>query len=337
MPENHLPPDLVLPIDQVKIPERHRVIMGDIDRLMQSIHDVGIIDPIVITPEYELRHGGRRMEAARRLKIKEVPVRFYRADVDPLIIERESQCREDYRPSEKVALANAILSKLGDGRSDKGTEGRVEGQRHDVACKEAGFESPATFRRARKVTNQGSEALIKAMDDGAVPISQASRIADLTKPRQDEVIRLLKEGIGVDKAIEEATGHGPRAPAPADAGDAYEDNGDQDQDADQSVRDQMGNTIPYRMLDCFRSPILEDAARLLKATLVRLQSVHKWNPYLPISHIQQYLDTVANLLMAARPFSICPACGGILEKLDACLVCRHSGFLDENTQAEQSV
>ncbi|HSE46723.1 MAG TPA: ParB N-terminal domain-containing protein, partial [Gemmatimonadales bacterium] len=213
-----LPADRVVDINLIRVPERYRHIMGDLESLADSINTYGMIDPIIVTADYELRHGGRRLEAAKMLRLREVPIRFYRADVDALIVERESQIREDYRPSEKVALANAILAKLGDGRTDRGNPDRLEGSRHEVAAKGSGFESEASFRRARKVVSRGTKKLIEAMDDGKIAIAGAFKIANLPHEQQEKAIDLMvNKGVGVDRAIEAATGH----PAePVDAGDA---------------------------------------------------------------------------------------------------------------------
>ncbi len=335
MPETPLvlPPDQMVQTSLIRVPERYRRIMGDLEALADSINTYGMIDPIIVTQDYELRHGGRRLEAARLLRLREVPVRFYREDVDPLIVERESQIREDYRPSEKVALANAILAKLGDGRSDRNEADRVAGSRHAVATREAGFDSQATFRRARKVVARGTQRLVQAMDAGDIAIAGASKIADLPPAQQEKAIDLMAEGCGVDRALEGATGHRP----PPDAGDAFEGPEPEAPPGDGELRDLTGKVVPYRLRDAFRSPILADAARLLGAMMLKLQSVHLWNPYLPLGSIKQCLETAQGLIAAARPHAVCPACKGILEAMAHCKVCRAAGFLDENSHAEQVI
>ena len=47
--------------------ERHRKEMGDLDRLARSIADVGLLQPIVITPDGRLIAGERRLRACRLL------------------------------------------------------------------------------------------------------------------------------------------------------------------------------------------------------------------------------------------------------------------------------
>jgi len=54
-------------IDQIKIEPRQRRSLGDIDDLADSIHRLGLIHPIVVTRDFILVSGERRLTACRRL------------------------------------------------------------------------------------------------------------------------------------------------------------------------------------------------------------------------------------------------------------------------------
>jgi ParB family chromosome partitioning protein len=54
-------------IDSIVVGVRHRTDLGDIDALAQSIKEVGLLQPVTITPAGVLVCGLRRLEAARRL------------------------------------------------------------------------------------------------------------------------------------------------------------------------------------------------------------------------------------------------------------------------------
>jgi ParB family chromosome partitioning protein len=54
-------------IDGIVIGVRHRKDLGDINGLMRSIDEVGLLQPITITPDGVLVCGRRRLEAVRRL------------------------------------------------------------------------------------------------------------------------------------------------------------------------------------------------------------------------------------------------------------------------------
>ena len=54
-------------IDAIVVGVRHRKDLGDIEGLMRSIEEVGLLQPITITPDGVLVCGRRRLEAVRRL------------------------------------------------------------------------------------------------------------------------------------------------------------------------------------------------------------------------------------------------------------------------------
>jgi len=63
-------------INSIKIGKRFRRDLGDIDALARSINEVGLLHPIVITPDGELLAGQRRLEACKQLKWDKIPVRI---------------------------------------------------------------------------------------------------------------------------------------------------------------------------------------------------------------------------------------------------------------------
>jgi ParB family chromosome partitioning protein len=63
-----------MPIGDIKIGERIRKDMGDIAGLAESIEDIGLLYPIIVTPEGELLCGERRLRACKLLGWTEIPV-----------------------------------------------------------------------------------------------------------------------------------------------------------------------------------------------------------------------------------------------------------------------
>jgi ParB family chromosome partitioning protein len=61
-------------IDSITVGIRHRKDLGDVDRLARSIDEVGLLQPITITPDGVLVCGRRRLEALRRLGASTVKV-----------------------------------------------------------------------------------------------------------------------------------------------------------------------------------------------------------------------------------------------------------------------
>lgn len=97
-----------LPIAEIKIGNRFRKDLGDIDPLATSMQELGLLHPVVITGDGELIAGARRLEAAKMLGWEDVPVRVAESIVGVtqlLIAERdENTCRQDMKRSEQVAL-----------------------------------------------------------------------------------------------------------------------------------------------------------------------------------------------------------------------------------------
>src|SRR5580704_15223137 len=95
-------------IEQIQIGYRYRKDLGDLRALSESIAEVGLLHPVVVTPEGRLIAGQRRLEACRSLGWADVPVTI----VDLLQAARgeahENFIRKDLLPSEIVALKRAI-------------------------------------------------------------------------------------------------------------------------------------------------------------------------------------------------------------------------------------
>src|SRR5581483_5313769 len=95
-------------IDQIQVGYRYRKDLGDLRGLVESIAEVGLLHPVVVTPEGRLIAGQRRLEACRQLGWTEVPVTV----VDLLQAAsgeaHENFIRKDLLPSEIVALKRAI-------------------------------------------------------------------------------------------------------------------------------------------------------------------------------------------------------------------------------------
>src|SRR6202790_360276 len=95
-------------IDQIQVGYRYRKELGTLRPLADSIAEVGLLHPVVVTPEGRLIAGQRRLEACRLLAWTEVPVTI----VDLFQAARgeahENFVRKDLLPSEIVALKRAI-------------------------------------------------------------------------------------------------------------------------------------------------------------------------------------------------------------------------------------
>jgi len=61
-------------ISKITIGPRCRKDLGDIQALAKSISEIGLLHPIVVTPQFELIAGRRRLEAMKLLGREKIPV-----------------------------------------------------------------------------------------------------------------------------------------------------------------------------------------------------------------------------------------------------------------------
>jgi N6-adenosine-specific RNA methylase IME4 len=96
------------PINEIRIGERHRRDLGDIEGLAASIDDIGLLQPIAVLADGRLVGGARRLAAAMALGWTEIPVHV--VDIDQVIRGEfaENVHRKDFTPSELVAIGQEV-------------------------------------------------------------------------------------------------------------------------------------------------------------------------------------------------------------------------------------
>lgn len=86
---------LKLPLKDIKVEDRQRQDLGDIQSLANSIQEFGLIQPIVINQDNRLIAGGRRLAACTLLGLSEVPVVYLEtlSEAQLTILELEENIR----------------------------------------------------------------------------------------------------------------------------------------------------------------------------------------------------------------------------------------------------
>jgi len=95
-------------IADIRIGDRHRRDLGDIDALAASIAEVGLLHPVVIRPDGMLIAGERRIEAAKVLGWTEIPVTIVPLDDIVRGELAENAQRKDFLPSEIDSIRRAV-------------------------------------------------------------------------------------------------------------------------------------------------------------------------------------------------------------------------------------
>ena len=97
-----------LPLDQIRVGERHRKDMGDVAELAASMEELGLLQDIGVRPDGVLIWGERRLRAAMRLGWTTIPAKVM--DLDAIVRGEfaENTFRKPLTPSESVAIARAL-------------------------------------------------------------------------------------------------------------------------------------------------------------------------------------------------------------------------------------
>lgn len=197
-------------VDSIKVSDRVRRDMGDLAALATSIHEVGLLHPIVVTPRFQLLAGGRRLEAIKLLGWEVVGVRVIedsRGLAEQLAIEaEENTCRKDFTPSEAATMreqradaltalaeenARANLKKGQVPPSGKVAHSEKVGRVADAATTGTGF----SRRTLDKV-----DAVRRATDDADPVVAEAARTALVEIDRTGKVDGAFKKVADVEAA-----------------------------------------------------------------------------------------------------------------------------------------
>jgi len=187
-------------IDQIKIGNRHRKDMGDIDELAASINQLGLLHAIGITPQKTLVFGQRRLLACKSLGWEEIEAKII--DI-PAIIDgemAENDIRKSFTPTERYTIFVDMQKRIGDRqgqRTDKLPENLPEvpqgRETRAYAAEKAGFGNETTARQVRYVVENGTEKLKDALDKELVSIDGAAKLAAEEEAVQNAVVAIIAD------------------------------------------------------------------------------------------------------------------------------------------------
>lgn len=105
-------PQETRPITAIQVGTRYRLHLGDIAALAESMQALGVLHPIVVTPDNRLIAGARRLAAAKRLGWEEIAVHV--VDV-PSLLETEydeNVLRKDFTIIERAQIGLALEQEI---------------------------------------------------------------------------------------------------------------------------------------------------------------------------------------------------------------------------------
>lgn len=173
---------MLIDINQIKVSDRIRKDFGGIEELAKDIEQNGLINPIVVTPDYQLIAGERRMRAHQYLGRKEVVVRVMEiSDFEhQLRLEiSENEHRKEFTFSERVEWAKRLedVERIkAKERMSAGKENSPEqpsGQVRDIVADQAGFGSGRTYDKAKFIMENATPEIIQQLDAGIISTHKA--------------------------------------------------------------------------------------------------------------------------------------------------------------------
>lgn len=170
---------MLIEINKVKVNDRIRKDFGNIEELATDIKENGLINPPVVTPEYELIAGERRLRALKHLGYKQIEVRVMSVNDSEhqLKIEiSENENRKEFTFSERIDWARR-LERVEKIKSNERMLNPVQnsslGKTRDIVAEQSGFGSHDTYNKAKYISENADEELIKQLDDGKLSINKA--------------------------------------------------------------------------------------------------------------------------------------------------------------------
>jgi ParB family chromosome partitioning protein len=189
---------MLIEISKIKVSDRIRKDYGDIEDLAKDIGANGLINPIVLTPEFDLIAGERRLRAHRFLGYQDIEanvmtVRDYEHQLQIEISENEH--RKEFTYSERVDWGKRLeqVEKMKAKERMSGQENFPEqesGQVRDIVAEKAGFGSGKQFEKAKFILENATPEIVQQLDAGLITTHKAFTE---TKSRLEEEAREANE------------------------------------------------------------------------------------------------------------------------------------------------
>ncbi|MEJ8734268.1 ParB/RepB/Spo0J family partition protein [Mediterraneibacter sp. ICN-202921] len=187
-----------IPVEKLRPFEGHPFKVKDdeeMNTLIESVQTVGILSPLIVRPiesteEYEVISGHRRLHAAVKTGITEVPALIYALDRDSaaIAVVDSNLHREHILPSEKAFAYKLKMEAL----SHQGTS-RQLGEKWSVSqISESANESERQIHRYIRLTNLIPE-LLAFMDKGKMALSVGVELSYLDDQSQYDVLEQCEQ------------------------------------------------------------------------------------------------------------------------------------------------
>lgn len=207
---------MLIDIEEIKITDRIRKDFGDILELADDIQENGLINPPVVTPEYELIAGERRLRAMKQLGYKQVEVRVMSVkDAEhQLNLEiSENETRKDFSKKERIDYAKRLerIEKVkAEIRSGMRTDlcenfptGGV-GRTTDIVASKLGIGSGKQYEKEKYIVDNADTKTLEQWDNQEISTNKAYLKIKADKEKAEQKVKSLeKEKAGLEKQNKE--------------------------------------------------------------------------------------------------------------------------------------
>jgi N6-adenosine-specific RNA methylase IME4 len=194
----------------IVVGKRYRKKLGDLDSLAESMDRIGLLHPIGVDSDHRLIWGRRRLAAAQILGWEEIHAVVVDLDDGADAEIDENEIREDFRPFEKKAIAEALAARVEERRG--GDHSKVDDRplcpapadgelTDDWAARYVGLGGRKDLDRLDRIEESGSPDLVEAVDESMIAFTPAAEVAEYPLDRQGRVVELLHEGVNAPSAI----------------------------------------------------------------------------------------------------------------------------------------
>lgn len=195
--KNTMKKQVNIPVSKLRPFEGHPFKVKDdeeMNTLIESVQTQGILSPLIVRPientdEYEVISGHRRLHAAVKAGITEVPALIYALDRDSaaIAVVDSNLHREHILPSEKAFAYKLKMEAL----SHQGTS-RQLGEKWSVSqISESANESERQIHRYIRLTNLIPE-ILQYVDDGRIAFTPAVELSYLNEQEQYDLLEQIE-------------------------------------------------------------------------------------------------------------------------------------------------
>ena len=160
----------------------------EMETLTESIHTEGILSPLIVRPlngtdEYEVISGHRRLHAAQRAGLSEVPALVYeisREEATIMLVDSNLH-REHILPSEKAFAYKLKMEAI----NHQGTSGQLgqKWSREEVSETDSGRQVQRYIRLTELLPG-----ILKMVDDGRISLTPAVELSYLNPQEQSDLL-----------------------------------------------------------------------------------------------------------------------------------------------------